>query len=84
MLSLRRRRASCICLKLRYLCLTAEVSDYVPDVLVIEMLLVESKNLFLTYGLLILVLSLDLSNQFLHVFGCRRKYHPVIQGLTLG
>jgi hypothetical protein len=84
MLMLRRRRASCLCLKLRDLCLTSKVGDYIPDVLVIEMLLVESKNLFLTYRLLILVLTLDLSNQFLHVFGCRRKDNPAIQGLTLG
>lgn len=83
MLSQRRWGASCLSLKLRDLFFTAEVGDYVPDVLVIEMLLVKSKNLFLIYGLLILVLTLDLSNKFLHVFGCRRKDHPVIQGLAL-
>jgi hypothetical protein len=64
--------------------LTAEVVNYIPDVLVIEIMLVECENLFLTYGLLILVLTFYLSNEFLHVFGGRRKDHPAIQGLTLG
>ena len=80
---LRRWRAVCFTLKIRHLLLTAEVGDYVPDVLVIEMMLVECENLFLTYGLLILVLTFYQSNQFLHIFGSRWKDYPAIQDLTL-